>query len=159
MTARPPTRALARRVQRRLDGAPGTFDDVEFVALAEVIQPGFQRRPPAQRGQSVAAVAGLQLGHDEARVAGTAARGEAVGAETLALRDDGIDQRVDALTGHATLFIRGDEVEAAWSFVDGIRAGWEEASPPVRSYAPGSRGPEAADALFHGCEGTWSTGP
>ena len=66
---------------------------------------------------------------------------------------------LDALTGHATLFIRGDEVEAAWSFVDGIRAGWEEASPPVRSYAPGSRGPEAADALFHGCEGTWSTGP
>lgn len=66
---------------------------------------------------------------------------------------------LDALNGQATLFIRGDEVEAAWSFVDGIRAGWQEADPPVHSYAVGSAGPAAADALFHGCEGTWSAGP
>ncbi|MEM9456567.1 MAG: glucose-6-phosphate dehydrogenase [Myxococcota bacterium] len=66
---------------------------------------------------------------------------------------------LDAIQGQATLFIRGDEVEAAWSFVDGIRAGWEEADPAVHSYAVGSHGPEEAVGLFHGCEGTWSPGP
>lgn len=66
---------------------------------------------------------------------------------------------LDALHGHATLFIRGDEVEAAWSFVDGIRTGWQEANPPVHGYAVGSNGPDAADGLFRGCEGTWSPGP
>jgi glucose-6-phosphate 1-dehydrogenase len=66
---------------------------------------------------------------------------------------------LDALEGNATLFIRGDEVEAAWAFVDGIRAGWEQANPPIHTYPAGSRGPQAADSLFRGCEGTWSPGP
>ena len=63
---------------------------------------------------------------------------------------------LDALKGNATLFIRGDEVEAAWAFVDSIRDGWDEADAPVHTYAAGSHGPDEADALFHGCEGTWS---
>ena len=66
---------------------------------------------------------------------------------------------LDALEGNATLFIRGDEVEAAWSFVDGIRAGWETANATVHTYPAGSWGPDAAHALFHGCEGTWTEGP
>jgi glucose-6-phosphate 1-dehydrogenase len=66
---------------------------------------------------------------------------------------------LDALNGQATLFIRGDEVEAAWAFVDGIRAGWQEANPPLHRYAVGSPGPVASGELFHGCEGTWSPGP
>jgi glucose-6-phosphate 1-dehydrogenase len=66
---------------------------------------------------------------------------------------------LDALEGNATLFLRGDEVEAAWSFADAIRAGWEEADPPVHRYPAGGRGPEAAETLFRGCEGAWSVGP
>ena len=65
----------------------------------------------------------------------------------------------DALDGNATLFLRGDEVEAAWAFVDAIRAGWHAAEAPVATYPRGSTGPEEADDLFHGCEGTWSYGP
>mgnify|MGYP000315163468 CR=1 FL=1 len=65
----------------------------------------------------------------------------------------------DALDGNATLFLRGDEVEAAWSFVDAIRAGWGDGDAPVARYRRGSSGPEAADALFRDCEGTWSYGP
>ncbi len=65
----------------------------------------------------------------------------------------------DALEGTPTLFLRGDEVEAAWTFVDAIRAGWEATDAPVLTYPVGSTGPEEADALFHGCEGTWSYGP
>jgi glucose-6-phosphate 1-dehydrogenase len=66
---------------------------------------------------------------------------------------------LDALKGQATLFIRGDEVEAAWAFVDGIRTGWQEVNPPLHGYAAGSPGPDASAELFRGCEGTWSPGP
>jgi len=66
---------------------------------------------------------------------------------------------LDALEGNATLFLRGDEVEAAWSFVDAIREGWATSQAPVATYPAGSHGPDVADALFRGCEGTWSYGP
>ncbi|MEZ4315859.1 MAG: glucose-6-phosphate dehydrogenase [Myxococcota bacterium] len=66
---------------------------------------------------------------------------------------------LDAINGNPTLFIRGDEVEAAWRFVDAIRAGWEANDEPVHSYPAGSRGPDIANELFHGCEGIWSDGP
>ncbi|MCA9709155.1 MAG: NADP-dependent phosphogluconate dehydrogenase, partial [Myxococcales bacterium] len=61
---------------------------------------------------------------------------------------------LDAINGNPTLFIRGDEVEAAWAFVDGIRASWDDL--PVHTYPAGSWGPTEADELFRGCEGTWS---
>ena len=66
---------------------------------------------------------------------------------------------LDAVHGNATLFIRGDEAEAAWRFCDSIRAGWsaEDAPPPV-AYASATMGPIEADALLHGCEGTWGKG-
>lgn len=66
---------------------------------------------------------------------------------------------LDALEGTPTLFLRGDEVEAAWTFVDTIRAGWEATDAPIHTYPAGSTGPEIADTLFHGCEGSWSYGP
>jgi len=62
---------------------------------------------------------------------------------------------LDAIEGNATLFIRGDEVEAAWRFADSIRAGWETQNPEVHTYPAGSYGPDAADGLFRGREGTW----
>jgi len=65
---------------------------------------------------------------------------------------------LDALAGNATLFLRGDEVEAAWAFVDAIRAGWTE-EHPLQRYPAGGRGPDEADRLFVGCEGIWSRGP
>ncbi|MEZ4237370.1 MAG: glucose-6-phosphate dehydrogenase [Myxococcota bacterium] len=65
----------------------------------------------------------------------------------------------DAVDGNATLFLRGDEVESAWRFVDAIRDGWEEADPPVHRYPAGSAGPESAETLWRGCEGIWGTGP
>jgi glucose-6-phosphate 1-dehydrogenase len=59
---------------------------------------------------------------------------------------------LDALTGDPTLFLRNDEVEAAWSAVDAIGA------QPLLEYPAGSWGPPEADQLFHGCEGGWSRG-
>jgi glucose-6-phosphate 1-dehydrogenase len=56
---------------------------------------------------------------------------------------------LDALLGDATLFIRRDEVEAAWAFITPILARWAASdAPPPASYAPGSWGPESAAALL-----------
>lgn len=64
----------------------------------------------------------------------------------------------DALQGDATLFLRGDEVEASWSFADALHHAWQEDGGPLLEYPAGSWGPEEAAELFHGCEGGWSRG-
>jgi glucose-6-phosphate 1-dehydrogenase len=56
---------------------------------------------------------------------------------------------LEAMAGDATLFIRRDEVEAAWTIVDSIRAGWEGHPLTNREfYAAGTWGPVAADDLL-----------
>ena len=55
---------------------------------------------------------------------------------------------MDVIRGDQTLFMRGDEVEAAWAWTDPIIAGWEGAEPP-RPYDIGSSGPEDALMLLH----------
>jgi glucose-6-phosphate 1-dehydrogenase len=66
---------------------------------------------------------------------------------------------LDGLQGDQTLFLRADEIEAAWSYVDEVRAGWSGPdAPPLLEYPAGSWGPERARELFHGCEGGWSRG-
>jgi glucose-6-phosphate 1-dehydrogenase len=56
---------------------------------------------------------------------------------------------LDAVEGDATLFMRADQVEAAWSVVAPILDTWE-AEPPTDfpNYASGSWGPESATALI-----------
>ena len=56
---------------------------------------------------------------------------------------------LDVMLGDATLFMRADQVEAAWSVIDPILAVWE-AVPPVDfpNYPAGSWGPEEAEALI-----------
>jgi glucose-6-phosphate 1-dehydrogenase len=57
---------------------------------------------------------------------------------------------LDALIGDATLFIRRDEVEAAWSLITPIMEGWQAGYAPKPSpYWHGSWGPEAADTLIN----------
>jgi glucose-6-phosphate 1-dehydrogenase len=54
---------------------------------------------------------------------------------------------LDLVEGRQTLFVRRDEVEAQWAFVDAIRAGWAAEGMQPRAYAAGSWGPSAAIAL------------
>jgi glucose-6-phosphate 1-dehydrogenase len=54
---------------------------------------------------------------------------------------------LDALAGNPTLFVRADEVEAAWTWIDGIAAAWAQTALAAEPYAAGSRGPAGADAL------------
>jgi glucose-6-phosphate 1-dehydrogenase len=54
---------------------------------------------------------------------------------------------LEALNGRGTLFVRRDEAEAAWSWIDAIVAGWQRQGTPPASYAAGGWGPSAAIAL------------
>lgn len=66
----------------------------------------------------------------------------------------------DAITGDQTLFIRGDEAEAAWAVIDPIEKGWARSKRPPEEYSPGSWGPSRANALIDndGRRWTHSTG-
>jgi glucose-6-phosphate 1-dehydrogenase len=66
---------------------------------------------------------------------------------------------LDAIRGDPTLFLRSDEVEAAWHFADSFREAWTTPeAPPLLEYPAGSWGPPEANRLFHGCEGGWTIG-
>lgn len=54
---------------------------------------------------------------------------------------------IDLIDGDPMLFVRRDEVEAQWQWIDGIRAAWSEAGMLPRPYAAGNWGPPAAIAL------------
>ncbi|NRB03425.1 MAG: glucose-6-phosphate dehydrogenase [Rhodobacteraceae bacterium] len=56
---------------------------------------------------------------------------------------------MDVIRGNQTLFMRGDEVEAAWAWADPIISEWTEAGNKPSAYDPGSSGPEDALMLMH----------
>lgn len=62
---------------------------------------------------------------------------------------------LDALRGDATLFMRSDELEAAWEFVTPILEAWQESSPLLPNYTAGSWGPVEADRLLDDRIGGW----
>jgi len=55
---------------------------------------------------------------------------------------------MDTFRGDQTLFMRGDELEAAWAWVDEIIAGWEASKAVPLEYRVGSSGPEEAIAMM-----------
>jgi glucose-6-phosphate 1-dehydrogenase len=55
---------------------------------------------------------------------------------------------MDVIRGNPTLFMRKDEVAAAWRWIDPIREGWREVGMPARTYPAGSWGPSDATALI-----------
>ena len=56
---------------------------------------------------------------------------------------------LDCMLGDSTLFTRIDEVEAAWTFLQGILDEWPEQPPEtVLTYDSGSWGPQAADEFI-----------
>ncbi len=54
---------------------------------------------------------------------------------------------LDALAGRLNLFVRSDEQEQAWRFVEPILQAWSRDSAGPRPYAAGTWGPAAASAL------------
>ncbi|MBV9529168.1 glucose-6-phosphate dehydrogenase [Sphingomonas sp.] len=54
---------------------------------------------------------------------------------------------LDLIEGDPTLFVRRDEVEAQWKWIDQIRSAWSAKGISPRSYSAGTWGPSAAIAL------------
>ena len=88
----------------------------------------------AQNGMELKPL-GLNLSLDA--LAGTATR-RRIAYERLLL---------EALAGKSTLFVRRDEVEAAWEWIDHISAAWAHQGTPPTPYAAGSWGPSGVFAL------------
>jgi glucose-6-phosphate 1-dehydrogenase len=63
---------------------------------------------------------------------------------------------MDAIRGNAALFMRRDEVEAAWRFIDPIREAWSHVGEPPRPYSAGTWGPAPSIALIERDGRTWN---
>ncbi len=55
---------------------------------------------------------------------------------------------LDVIKGDQTLFLRQDELEQAWHWIDPILEDWESSSSPPEYYACGSWGPAGSTLLL-----------
>ena len=62
---------------------------------------------------------------------------------------------MDVIRGNQTLFMRRDEVEAAWTWVDPILNAWAESRQEAQGYTAGTWGPSASIALIERDGRTW----
>ncbi len=81
-------------------------------------------------------------------------------AETFKVRYPDAYERLlmDVVRGNPTLFMRRDEVESAWSWIEPILEGWEQQREPPKAYPAGTWGPTAAIALIERDGRTWYEG-
>jgi glucose-6-phosphate 1-dehydrogenase len=66
---------------------------------------------------------------------------------------------MDVVRGNATLFMRRDEVEAAWRWIEPILDGWNRTAQACKLYTAGTWGPSAAVALIERDGRTWHDEP
>ena len=62
---------------------------------------------------------------------------------------------LDAIEGNGTLFVRRDETEAAWQWVDAIYDGWKHAGSAPKPYPAGTWGPSSAIAMIERHHHSW----
>lgn len=79
--------------------------------------------------------------------------------ETFGIRYPDAYERLlmEVLRGNPALFMRRDEVDAAWQFVDGIIDGWNTSKQKVESYVAGSWGPSASSLLLDRDGRSWQS--
>jgi glucose-6-phosphate 1-dehydrogenase len=65
---------------------------------------------------------------------------------------------MDTIRSNQTLFMRRDEVEAAWDWIDPILKSWEELAQGVQGYTAGTWGPSGSIALIERDGRTWHDG-
>lgn len=80
---------------------------------------------------------------------------DALGADGADLPDAYERLIMDVIRGNQTLFMRGDEVEAAWAWIDPALAQWEAGAERPEPYDRGSSGPDEAMRLLHGDGRRW----
>ncbi|WP_244858141.1 glucose-6-phosphate dehydrogenase [Sphingopyxis granuli] len=62
---------------------------------------------------------------------------------------------LDFIEGDQTLFVRRDEVEAQWEWIDAIRDAWDAVDLAPQTYTAGSWGPSSAIALIERDGASW----
>ena len=62
---------------------------------------------------------------------------------------------MDVIRGSQTLFMRRDELEAAWKWIDPIQNAWAENRQDAQAYTAGTWGPSSAIALIERDGRTW----
>jgi glucose-6-phosphate 1-dehydrogenase len=62
---------------------------------------------------------------------------------------------LDVVNGDQTLFMRSDEVEAAWRWTDSIISSWDDVGLKVKPYASGTMGPTKSLALPERDDRSW----
>jgi len=62
---------------------------------------------------------------------------------------------MDVVRGNQTLFVRRDELNAAWKWVEPIMHAWENSSVAPELYAAGVNGPSSASALIEEGSANW----
>ena len=55
---------------------------------------------------------------------------------------------LEAMQANPTLFIRRDEVEHAWTWIDSIQGAWQALQEPPKPYPAGTWGPVGSVALL-----------
>jgi len=65
---------------------------------------------------------------------------------------------LDAIHNNSTLFVRRDEVEEAWTWIDGIQEGWRLLNEPPKRYFAGTWGPTSSIALTERDGHSWFEG-
>ncbi|WGF88419.1 glucose-6-phosphate dehydrogenase [Marinivivus vitaminiproducens] len=78
-------------------------------------------------------------------------------AEAFGVRNPDAYERLllDVVRGNQTLFMRRDEVEAAWAWIDPILQAWKDNNMAPRPYTAGTWGPAASIALIERDGRTW----
>ncbi len=78
-------------------------------------------------------------------------------AEAFGVRSPDAYERLimDVVRGNQTLFMRRDEVEAAWQWIDPILEAWETRPTEIQRYTAGTWGPSAAIGLIERDGRTW----
>ena len=80
---------------------------------------------------------------------------EALGPEVGEVPDAYERLIMDVIRGNQTLFMRGDELEAAWAWTDPIIKHWDETQDMPKPYDAGGSGPEDASVLMHPDDRKW----
>ncbi|GHE83255.1 glucose-6-phosphate dehydrogenase [Thalassotalea profundi] len=62
---------------------------------------------------------------------------------------------LEVINGNQSLFVRRDEVEAAWTWADGIIEAWKESNEAPKSYPAGSWGPVSSISLIARDDRQW----
>ena len=65
---------------------------------------------------------------------------------------------LDVIKGNTALFVRRDEVEASWSWIDNIINLWKSEDVPMEEYISGSWGPSNSDLLLKREYRSWKNG-